>query len=121
MEALDRPIAYTIAPHPFFMGDLEGEAFAVKQSANAWWMERVKVYALLLAFRYGANVKNACIFAGISIEQWKYFNEMHPDFYTLKERISAVMVIRAGFVINNAIEQGNAKIALRWLACHDPA
>lgn len=121
MDALDRPVAYTIAPNSFQTGSLTGgEPFVVKQSANAWWMDRVKVYALLFAFRFGSNVKDACHFAGISLEQWKYFNEVHPDFYSIKQRISAVMAIKAGFVISEAIDKGNLKASLRWMAHDDP-
>lgn len=121
-QQLDRPIAYTIEPHPFFMGDLEfGEPLAIKHSANAWWMDRVKVYALLIAFRYGANIKTACVFAGISIEQWKYFNETHPDFFHIKARISAIMEIKAGFAINKAIESKHFPTIRWWLTRQTPA
>lgn len=120
-QQLDRPTAYTLEPHPFFMGSLGGDPMPIKHSANAWWMDRVKVYALLIGFRYGANIKEACNFAGISTEQWKYFNEMHPDFSHLKDRVSAVMDIQAGFVINKAIEKGDGRLAWRWLAMRQPA
>lgn len=126
----DRCTAYTVAPEPFFMDDMEGEPFAVKHSANAWWMNRVKVYALLVAFRFGATIKEACEFSGISKEQWQYFNEVHPDFYLLKERIGVVIGLRALKILNKYVteehetkkERGLAcRVAMWWLSRRDPA
>lgn len=71
------------------------EPFEVYFSNNAWWMDRGKVHALFLAFKRGFTVKEACDYGGISLDQYKYFCKVHPEFYTAKHRCESLLSILA--------------------------
>lgn len=73
----ENPIAYVIQDKVF--GELK-----IKNSANAWFLERAKVELLIAACKFDASVEECCAYAGISIDQYKYFMEKHPDFSTVK-------------------------------------
>lgn len=62
------------------------EPFKVYKSANAWWMEKIKVQHLMEGFKKAYTIKEALILAGISEIQYKYFLKIHPEFYTVKQR-----------------------------------
>jgi hypothetical protein len=53
-----RKVAYTIS-EPTYLGPFAPEPLEIKESANAWWMNRGKVYSLLTGFRMGLNIKDA--------------------------------------------------------------
>lgn len=82
------PYAYTITDKAF------GE-FKVVNSDNAWWMDKVKLDNFINAFKYGANIKQAKVSAGISEEQWNYFANKHPDFYLVIEACKEIPNLRA--------------------------
>lgn len=67
----------------------------VQHSANAWWMERGKVEKLIDAFKIGCLVDEAIVYAGISLEQYKYFCRQHPEFYTIKRQCLAFLDFQA--------------------------
>lgn len=87
----EKEIAYTI-------NDVSFSGFEVQKSANAWWTERTKVSELIGAFKNGHTVKGACIKAGITERQYKYFVEIHPEFRTIKDICEEVnlMLIETG-------------------------
>jgi hypothetical protein len=58
--------------------------FKVLNSMNAWWLDSVKISQLIDAFKIDANDDEACFYAGVTIEQLKYFTTLHPEFYTIK-------------------------------------
>jgi len=64
-------------------------------SHNAWWIERGKVEALIAAFKMDAKVEEACIYAGITVDQYKYFLEKHKDFSAVKEACKNLPVLKA--------------------------
>ena len=125
-EAFTKTIAYIINDQ-MHLGPYNKEPFEIKQSANAWWMDRGKVYAFLMALRMGASVKLACSFAMISIDQYKYFCKTHPQFYLIKERLEVEPEIKALFYINKTFEDEKTrcktklKIAKWMLATSHPA
>lgn len=82
-ELKPREVAYTLSDKYF-------QDFEVEKSANAWWMDRRKVERLIESFKIGYNIIEACVFAGISIAQYKYFVQIHPEFSTVKERCEIV-------------------------------
>ena len=59
--------------------------FNVLKSDNAWWVDKGKIERLISAFKMDAAIMEACAYAGITYEQYKYFNEIHPDFSTVKQ------------------------------------
>lgn len=60
----------------------------VLNSANGWWAEPVvgpiRVQKLVDAYCFYYTDEEACSYAGITKDQLKYFQEIHPDFYTIK-------------------------------------
>jgi hypothetical protein len=76
----ENPIAY------HFSDPRVGE-FDVLNSSRGWWVKpdgRVKLQKLVDAYSYYFTDDEAISYAGISMEQLKYFQELHPDFYTIK-------------------------------------
>lgn len=102
----DREVAYVI--HDKNVGD-----FAVIKSDNAWWTDREKVTTLINCFKQGYNVKQACLYVGISRGQWDYFNDIHPDFSVVKESCEevAIMIAETG---NFALLQEQDGTQIRW-------
>ena len=88
-----REIAYVIKD-PLF------DEFNVVKSANAWWMDKGKVDKLIDAFKSGHIIKTAIIYTGISQDQWRYFNETHPDFSRVKEACEEVQTFKAMNTVN---------------------
>lgn len=76
-----RSVAY------YFKDSVAPEPFPILASANAWWMdgEGIKLYKVMSGVREHFYVKDALHLAGITMMQWKYFNNVHPDFYPLVE------------------------------------
>ncbi len=81
------PIAY------IFDDPEAGVAFEVLNSANAWWVKpaegnkdsgRVKLQKLVNAYKNYYTDEEAINYANISMDQLKYFQKLHPDFYTIK-------------------------------------
>jgi hypothetical protein len=58
--------------------------FKVLNSMNAWWLDSVKLQQLIDAFKIDANDDEACFYSGVSLDQLRYFRELHPDFYRIK-------------------------------------
>jgi hypothetical protein len=79
----EREIAYVIKDK-YFSG------FEVQKSDSGWWMDRTKVEKLIQSFKNGYNIKEACIYTGISDRQYQYFIETHPEFCSVKEACELV-------------------------------
>jgi hypothetical protein len=99
--------AYTITDKVF--GELK-----VLQSANAWWIDKGKVEALINAFKYDATVEEALISAGISYEQLKYFREIHPEFSLIESRCREVPGLKARQTVVGALDK-DPHIAFKYL------
>ena len=59
----------------------------VLNSANGWWIGvegGIKLQKLVDAYCFYYTDDEAISYAGISIGQLKYFQELHPDFYAIK-------------------------------------
>ena len=80
--------AYTITDTYF-------DDFHVLNSANAWWLDRGKVERLIEAFKWGCSILEARVNAGISKDQWDYFNKNHPEFSDVKRLCQEVPILRA--------------------------
>ncbi len=68
--------------------------FNVKKSVNAWWLDQVKVSKLIDAFENGCTIEEACIHAKITINQYRYFTEVHPEFSQIKDALILLPNIR---------------------------
>jgi hypothetical protein len=87
-DVIENPIAYEIKDKNFGV-------FKVKNSANAWWLGQGKVEALIEAFKMDCTVEEACAFAGISADQYRYFREQHPNFSRVKDACKQLIFLRA--------------------------
>lgn len=84
----------SIAPMYVIKDAYFGE-LAIKGSANAWWIDSLKVNELIKAFKYDATVQEACVLAGITKAQWEYFNNEHPDFSDVVAACRELPVLKA--------------------------
>lgn len=84
----ENPIAYHITDAKY--GMLE-----VKNSANAWWLERRKLEDFILAKKIGGNDTIACFSAGITRQQLYYFLSLHPEFSTFFQHLEENPKLRA--------------------------
>jgi len=87
---------------------------AVRKSANAWWTDKGKLDKLITAFKNGHDDVEARIYTGISADQLIYFQEVHPEFYRIKEdlRETANLLARSS-VVTQMKNDGN--LAFKWL------
>lgn len=88
--------------------------FNVLKSDNAWWVDRGKIERLIAAFKMDAAIMEACAYAGITYEQYKYFNEIHPDFSTVKQLCSELPTLKARQEVVNGIAN-DKEFALKYL------
>lgn len=88
--------------------------FEVYTTANAWWMDRVKVERLMSAFKSDLTIMEACISAGITYDQYKYFNKVHPEFSTVKERCASALPMIAKRGLVNDLADPKAWRSRQW-------
>ena len=62
--------------------DAKYGSFEVRNTANAWWLDEVKIEQIIVARKMGANKAMSCHYAGITTDQFDYFVEKHPEFYS---------------------------------------
>lgn len=91
------PIAYVIEDKIF--GKLE-----VKNSANAWWLDRGKVERLMDTWKMDASETECLFYSGISDDQYKYFLKMHPHFSAVKVLIREGPNLKARKTIYNSLD-----------------
>lgn len=95
------PYAYTLTDRLF------GE-FAVLNSANGWWVDSGKVQALLQAYKIDCTDEEACAYAGISLDQLRYFAELHADFSRIKLACKQLPILRARKTVVESLEKSSA-------------
>lgn len=89
--------AYTLREPAF--GELQ-----ILNSANAWWLDRLKVQKLIDAYKIDATDEQAMFYAGISKGQFEYFKKLHPDFSGVKEACGQHLGLLAKMAIAKEIE-----------------
>jgi hypothetical protein len=89
--------------------------FDILTSANAWWLDRAKVMLLIAAYKGGAVDIEACAYAGITVDQYKYFKEKHPQFSQIKQLCLALPDLRARTNVVNALDT-DRETAKWWLS-----
>jgi hypothetical protein len=83
-----RVIGKDRAPYAYIFNDPRTGPMAVLNSANGWWIGvegQVKLQKLVDAYCFYMTDVEACSYAGITGGNLKYFQELHPDFYTIKD------------------------------------
>lgn len=103
----EEPYAYTITDKIF--GELR-----VLNSANAWWIDQGKVRELIQAYKIDATDEEACSYAGISLDQLKYFKELHPDFSNIKQACKQLPTLSARDTLVKSIKT-DPEMALKYL------
>jgi len=97
-----------------------GLVLNAQRSANAWWMDRQKVHDLIAAFSIGSTIPEACGHAGITIRQYKYFTQVHPDFIEARRGFVVKPSMIARIAIMQAINAGDVKMSWKYLAKTSP-
>ncbi len=92
-----------------------GYTLDVKNSANAWWMDQAKVHMLMAAFQIRATIQEACLHAGITEKQYKYFVQHHPVFTEIRKGLLLIPGMHAKIAISKAIKAGDMK-TIWWFA-----
>lgn len=105
-----REVAYVIK-------DIYFPDFDVVMATNAWWMNRARVEKLIDGFKSGLNVSSACVYAGITRDQYKYFCKLNPDFMLVKSQCEEVPNIRWFATLNKGDSEATARW---WIERRDP-
>lgn len=102
----------TLDLHAYTLKDKNFGTLKVQKSANAWWLDRGKLNNLITALKYGSTIKEASFSAGISVDQYKYFIECHPNFSTIVEACRQMPVLIARKTIVERLDK-DPKLA-KW-------
>lgn len=90
-----------------------GELNVLKSDQEAWWsgeQGRVKIQKLVDAWKLDANDDEAIFYAGISLDQLKYFQKLHPDVYTIKHLCKQNLGLTAKKEFAKQVEKGEAAL-----------
>jgi hypothetical protein len=90
-----------------------GIELEVKASANAWWMDPSKLNILIAVFSIAGTIPEACLAAGITIKQYKYFVLLHPEFSEARKGYKLLPVMKARRTIVNNLD--NPRVAMWYL------
>jgi len=71
---------------------------------------------LIAGFKMGFPIKQACIFAGISTDQYKYFVQVHPEFSTIKHYCQTFTEIAVLTNLFKIVRDGKDAKTLMWYA-----
>lgn len=93
----DNPFAYTITDKNF-------PDFKVLNSANAWWIDKVKVMNLVSAYKMDCTDEEASVYAGITPQNLRYFKELHPEFLQIKQACKQLPMLKARKKIVESLE-----------------
>lgn len=107
-DLVPREIAYVIKDV------ILAQPFEVYTSANAWWMDDVKVKNLIAAFKMDLTVNEAVVSAGITDDQYHYFCKVHPEFSVVKERCKLALPIIAKKGMVNDLANPDGYRSRQW-------
>ena len=98
-RVLADPVAYTLEDRHF-------GKFDIKNSANAWWLDKIKVNSIIQAFKIDSTVEEARSYAGISKIQWEYFIKNHPTFRDdVIDNLRPLLTLKARQTVGVRIEE----------------
>lgn len=88
---------------------------------NSWWQSRVKVETLIASFKMRMTIAQACVQAGITHQQYKYFCEVHPTFLEVKSRCKSFssIIAKTGVMADLQIKGKDGIRARQWFLEHD--
>lgn len=98
--------AYTIVDKSF------GE-FKVLNSSRAWWLDRSKLDRIIIALKNDFNEQETALHAGISVEQFNYFIELHPEFVQIKELLRQTLGSVAKSILATSVQEKNLDM-VKW-------
>lgn len=101
-------------PYAYVFKDANLGEMPVVNTANAWWVDSQKLNKLVDAYKFYATDDQACFYAGISIGQLKYFQELHPDFLAIKHAAKQEPTLRAKRTIVKTLDSDNE--TAKWWA-----
>lgn len=102
-------VAYIIKDKHF-----PGGEFKVWKTANGWWASQAKVEDLIQAFKIDCTIEEACSYAGISFDQFRYFLERHSDFSPIIEVCRNLPIVSARDKVVKAIST-DPEMAMKYL------
>jgi len=79
--------------------------FKALNTANGWWLDRIKLDNLISAYKIDCTDEEACAYAGISLAQYKYFKELHPEFSDVKSACKQLPFLKARKTINEGLNE----------------
>lgn len=86
----------------------------IKSTANAWWLDQIKVGRLIDAFENSATIEEACVYAKITVAQYRYFTDIHPDFPQIKDALIQLPNIKTKQVLVKSLQEGALNTAMWW-------
>lgn len=107
-------------PYAYEIKDVNFGTLQVKNSANGWWLDRSKVQRLIDAFKTGCTNEEACLYAGILPNTLKYFEQLHPEFLTIKQALKEYPMLVARKTVVANLEK-DPKLAMQYLERKDPS
>ena len=102
------------SPYAYEIRDVNFGTLQVKNTANGWWLDRSKVQRLIDAFKIGSTDEEACLYAGININTFKYFITLHPEFSPIKQQLKQYPLLVARRTVVGALEK-DPNIAMQYL------
>ncbi len=76
-----------------------------KADQKGWWENRATVERLISAWKLDPTIIEACGYAGITIDQYKYFIEKYPECSAIKELCNSWPAMKARNTIISDLEQ----------------
>jgi hypothetical protein len=92
----------------------------VRYSANAWWMDKEKVFILLRAFKEMTRLRDACVMAGITLKQYRYFARLHPIIEERRKVPYLVAGLKVKMTWVKSINAGDKRASMKWLEITAP-
>lgn len=92
----------------------------VRRSANGWWMDKEKVFTLLRCFNQMMALSDACIMAGITLREYRYFAKLHPVIEERRELPYLIISMKAKMALVKKVYAGDIKACWKWLEMTEP-
>lgn len=89
----------------------------IRKSANAWWMDSMKLHRLIYTFDHNvASIEEGCKSADITLRQYRYFVKIHPLVEERRMARHHALSIAAKQERAKKIQNGEGNAALEYLA-----
>ncbi len=88
----------------YIIEDKSHGTFEVRKTANAWWMDKIKVEKVIEGKRLALNDVECCCYSGITKAQLDYFLQVHPHFCEFFEALPMYPRVRAKITIVKSLD-----------------